>query len=159
MAGSKNVNWPHDPGPFLNASILTFGIEIANIKFTRHKPNKIMKYLLIASLAFSITTISFAQQKIEVASTKTPAKKTSLSPTVLYLLSKGDKTTEISKEEFRKIKKKDIEYTKMIKDPALLSMYGDKAKSGVVLVQLKQGPNEKKKKERSDSSRKEKEKS
>jgi hypothetical protein len=121
-----------------------------------------MKYLLIVGLAFCIATVSFGQQKGsgEVASTKTPAKKTSLSPTVLYLLSKGDKTTEISKEEFRKLKKKDIEYTKMIKDPALLSMYGDKAKSGVVLVQMKQGPNEKKKKVRSDSSsRKEKQKS
>lgn len=120
-----------------------------------------MKYLLSVGLAFCIATISFGQQHGagEVASTKTPAKKASLSPTVLYLLSKGDKTTEISKEEFRKIKKKDIEYTKMIKDPALLSMYGDKAKSGVVLVQMKQGPNEKKKKARSDSSRREKEKS
>jgi hypothetical protein len=113
-----------------------------------------MKYLLILGLSFCAATVSFGQQKtsVEVASTKTPAKKTSLRPTVLYLLSKGDKTTEISKEEYRQIKKKDIEYTKMIKDPALLSMYGDKAKGGVVLVQMKQGPDDKKKRARLDSS-------
>lgn len=113
-----------------------------------------MKYLLIVGLSFCAATVSFGQQKtsIKVVSTGTPTKKTSVHPTVLYLLSKGDKTTEISKEEYRQIKKKDIEYTKMIKDPALLSMYGDKAKSGVVLIQMKHGPDDKKKRARLDSS-------
>ena len=121
-----------------------------------------MKYLLIVGLALCTATISFGQQKgaVEVASTGTPAKKASIGPAVLYLLSQGNKTTEISKEEFRKIKKKDIEYTKMIKDPALLSMYGDKAKSGVVLIQIKQIGDDKKKKTGADSSsRKTKQKS
>ena len=113
-----------------------------------------MKYLLMIGLTFFATTILFAQQKnkAEVASTGTPAKKTSAGSAVLYLLAQGDQTTEISKEEFRKIKKKDIEYTKMIKDPALLSMYGDKAKSGVVLIHMKQSGDDKKKKSRTDSS-------
>ena len=121
-----------------------------------------MKFLVIFGLAICFATISFGQQKgaDEVASTGTPVKKASLGPSVLYLLSKGDKTTEITKEEFRSIKKKDIEYTKVIKDPALLSMYGDKAKSGVVLVHIKQSPDDKKKKARADSSsRKTKQKS
>lgn len=120
-----------------------------------------MKYLLIVGLAFCVATISFAQQRgaVEVASSGAPAKKASIRPTVLYLLSQGDKTAEISREEYRKIKKKDIEYTKVIKDPALLSMYGDKAKSGVVLIQMRQSLDEKKKKQRQDSSRKAKQKS
>lgn len=113
-----------------------------------------MKCILIVGLVFSLATVSLGQQKNsgEVASAATPAKKASLGPTVLYLLSTEDKTTEITKDEFRRIKKKDIEYTKMIKDPALLSMYGDKAKSGVILVQLKQSGEDKKKKARPDSS-------
>lgn len=112
-----------------------------------------MKYFLIVGLSFCIATVS-AQQKsnAEVASTATPAKKTSTGSTVLYLLAQGDQTSEISREEFRKIKKKDIEYTKMIKDPVLLSMYGDKAKGGVVLIHMKQTADDKKKKERADSS-------
>jgi hypothetical protein len=114
-----------------------------------------MKYSLVIVLSFFVTTILFAQKKngTEVASTATPAKKASMGgSTVLYLLSQGDQTTEITKEEFRKLKKKDIEYTKMIKDPALLSMYGDKAKSGVVLIHMKQTADDKKNKARSDSS-------
>ncbi|HZI25732.1 MAG TPA: hypothetical protein VFD46_11665 [Chryseolinea sp.] len=115
-----------------------------------------MKYLLIVALAFGTATISFGQQtrSADIASAGTPAKKVSMRSSVLYLLSQDDKTTEISKEEFKKIKKKDIEYTKVLKDPALLSMYGDKAKSGVVLVQMKQSADEKKKKGRQNSSRK-----
>jgi hypothetical protein len=115
-----------------------------------------MKYLLIVGLAFGTATISFGQQtnSADIASAGTPAKKVSTRSSVLYLLSHDDKTTEISKEEFKKIKKKDIEYTKLLKDPALLSMYGDKAKSGVVLVQMKQSADEKKKKGRQNSSRK-----
>ena len=120
-----------------------------------------MKYLLIVGLAFGTATISFGQRTsaADIASTRTPAKKASMSLSVLYLLSHDHKTMEISKEEFKKIKKKDIEYTKVIKDPALLSMYGDKAKSGVVLVQMKQSADEKKRKARQDSSRKTKQKS
>ena len=104
-------------------------------------------------LTLFVTTVLYAQQKAtaEVASAGTPANKASVGSTVLYLLSQGNQTTEISKEEFRKIKKKDIEYTKMIKDPALLSMYGDKAKSGVVLIHMKQSGDDKKKKSRGDS--------
>jgi hypothetical protein len=115
-----------------------------------------MKYLLIVALAFGIATISFGQQtkSTDIVAAGTPAKKVSTRSSVLYLLSHDDKTTEISKEEFKKIKKKDIEYTKVLKDPALLSMYGDKAKSGVVLVQMKQSADEKKKKGRQNSSRK-----
>ncbi len=120
-----------------------------------------MKYLLIVGLAFGTATISFGQQTsaADIASAGTPAEKASIRLSVLYLLSHDHKTTEISKEEFKKIKKKDIEYTKVIKDPALLSMYGDKAKSGVVLVQMKQSADEKKRKARRDSSRKTKQKS
>jgi hypothetical protein len=119
-----------------------------------------MKYLLIVGLAFGTATISFGQQtsSAEIASAGTPAKKVSMRSSVLYLLSRGDKTTEISNEEFKKIKKKDIEYTKVLKDPALLSMYGDKAKSGVILVQMKQSADEKKRKGRQHSSRKTKQK-
>ena len=115
-----------------------------------------MKYLLIVGLAFGIATISFGQQtkSTDIVAAGTPTKKVAMRSSVLYLLSHDDKTTEISKEEFKKIKKKDIEYTKVLKDPALLSMYGDKAKSGVVLVQMKQSPDEKKKKGRQNSSRK-----
>jgi hypothetical protein len=115
-----------------------------------------MKYLLIVGLALGTATISFGQQtrSADLASAGTPAKKVSMRSSVLYLLSHDDKTTEISKEEFKKIKKKDIEYTKLLKDPALLSMYGDKAKGGVVLVQMKQSPDEKKRKGRQNSSRK-----
>ena len=119
-----------------------------------------MKYLLIVGLAFWTATISFGQQKSadDIASSRTPTEKASMSLSV-YLLSHGDKTTEISKDEFKKIKKKDIEYTKVLTDPALLSMYGDKARSGVVLVHLKQSADEKKRKARQDSSRKTKQKS
>ena len=119
-----------------------------------------MKYLLIVALAFGTATISFGQQTRsgDIASAGTPAKKVSMRSSVLYLLSKGDKTTEISNEEFKKIKKKDIEYTKVLKDPALLSMYGDKAKGGVVLVQMKQTAEEKKRKARKVSFRKTKQK-
>src|SRR5688572_12160251 len=119
-----------------------------------------MKYLLIVGLAFGTATISFGQQtrSADIASAGTPAKKVSMRSSVLYLLSHDGKTTEISNEEFKKIKKKDIEYTKVLKDPALLSMYGDKAKSGVVLVQMKQSADEKKRKARQDSSRKTKQK-
>ena len=115
-----------------------------------------MKYLLIVGLAFGTATISFGQptKAADIASARTPAKKVSTHSSVLYLLSHDDKTTEISKEEFKKLKKKDIEYTKLLKDPALLSMYGDKAKSGVVLIQMKQSPDEKKRKGRQNSSRK-----
>ena len=119
-----------------------------------------MKYLLIVGLAFSTAAISFGQQtgSADIASAGTPAKKVSMRSSVLYLLSHDDKTTEISNEEFKKIKKKDIEYTKVLKDPALLSMYGDKAKSGVVLVQMKQSGDETKRKARKHSSRKTKQK-
>ena len=119
-----------------------------------------MKYLLIVGLAFGTVTISFGQQTTSAytASAGTPAKKVSTRSSVLYLLSQGGKTTEVSKEELKKIKKKDIEYTKVLKDPALLSMYGDKAKNGVVLVQMKQGADEKKRKARQDTSRKIKQK-
>ena len=112
-----------------------------------------MKYLLTIVITFFVTSLLFAQQKTngEVAATATPAKKASMTSTVLYLLAQGDQTTEISKEEFRRLKKKDIEYTKMIKDPVLLSMYGDKAKSGVVLIHMKQSGDDKKKKSRADS--------
>ncbi len=120
-----------------------------------------MKYLLIVGLAFCSATVSLAQQAAttpEIASAKTPVKKASSTPSaVLYLLSKNDMTSEISKAEFKKLKKKDIEYVKVLKDPVLLSMYGEKAKKGVILVQMKQNPNDKKKKSRQDSSRKAKE--
>jgi hypothetical protein len=121
--------------------------------------NKKMKHVLIVVFAFCVlSTTSIAQQKngstAEVASIKPALKKKPSTTSKLYLLSTGDKTSEITKEDFKKIKKKDIEYVKELKDPVLLSMYGDKAKSGVVLVQMKQSPNEKKKKMRQDSSQK-----
>lgn len=118
-----------------------------------------MKYLSIVVLALCASTISFAQQTVptpEIASAKTPVKKPSAALSRLYLLSNGDNTSEISQADFKKIKKKDIEYVKVLQDPVLLSMYGDKAKSGVILVQMKQSPGEKKQKHRQDSSRKSK---
>ncbi len=120
-----------------------------------------MKYLLIVGLALCSATVSLAQQAAttpEIASAKTAVKKASSTPSaVLYLLSKNDKTSEISKAEFKKLKKKDIEYVKVLKDPVLLSMYVEKAKKGVIMVQMKQNPNDKKKKSRQDSSHKAKE--
>lgn len=118
-----------------------------------------MKYLILGVIALCASaSVSIAQKKgaqsAEIASTKPVAKKGTSSASKLYLLSNGDKTSQITREDFKKIKKKDIEYVKELKDPVLLSMYGDKAKSGVILVQMKHNGDDKKRKARQDSSKK-----
>jgi hypothetical protein len=114
-----------------------------------------MKTILVFCAALSFCTISFGQNanSAEIASAETPKKQPSSKGARLYLLSNGDKTSEISVAEFKKLKKTDIEYVRVLKDPVLLSMYGDKAKSGVILVQLKNSTDEKKRKQRKDSLR------
>lgn len=107
-----------------------------------------MKYLIVLLLT-CLCTFTFAQKQqkqnsAEVASVKKPGKKTS-SGLQLYLLSTGDKTQEISKSEFDKISKEQIEYVRVLKDAALISMYGDKGKNGVVLVVMKSSASGKKK--------------
>ena len=98
-----------------------------------------MKYILLLVFAFCACTFAFAQKKAknsEVASLSTTAKKVSNSGR-LYLLSTKQKTSEITKAEFDTLEKKDIEYVKVLKDPALISMYGAKGKKGVVLIVMK----------------------
>ena len=117
-----------------------------------------MKILFVLILACATITVTQAQQSAanspEMASTKPAVKKRAPAASKLYLLSNGDETKQITQQDFRKIQKKDIEYVKVLTDPVLLSMYGDKAKSGVVLVQLKNSPEQKKRKARQDSARK-----
>jgi hypothetical protein len=118
-----------------------------------------MKKILVVILAFCATiTISQAQQAAantpEMASTKVTVKKKAPAASKLYLLSNGNETKQITQQDFKKIHKKDIEYVRELTDPVLLSMYGDKATSGVVLVQLKNSPDEKKRRARHDSARK-----
>lgn len=118
-----------------------------------------MKNILVVILVCCTTiTISQAQQSAaistEMASTKATVKKKAPAASKLYLLSNGDETKQITQQDFKKINKKDIEYVKELTDPVLLSMYGDKAKSGVFLVQLKHSPDEKKRRARQDSARK-----
>jgi hypothetical protein len=107
-----------------------------------------MKYLIVLLFA-CVCTCSIAQKQqkqnsAEVASVKKPIIKVS-SGDQLYLLSTGNKTQEISKADFEKIAKDQIEYTRVLKDAALISMYGDKGKNGVVLVVLKSTASGKKK--------------
>jgi hypothetical protein len=99
-----------------------------------------MKYLIVLLFA-CLCTSSFAQRQqkqnsSEVASAKKSVKKVS-SGDQLYLLSTGNKTHEISKAEADKIDKDQIDYVKVLKDPALISMYGEKGKNGVVLILMK----------------------
>lgn len=107
-----------------------------------------MKYLIVLLFSFVCTcSIAQKQQKQnspEIASVKKPVKKVSRGEQ-LYLLSNGSKTEEISKADFDKIAKDQIEYTRVLKDAALISMYGDKGKNGVVLVVMKSAASGKKK--------------
>ena len=109
-----------------------------------------MKYSIVLLLT-CLCTFSFAQKQdksnsSDVASFKKVAKNAD--DEQLYLLSSGNKTQEISKAEFEKIAKDQIEYVRELKDPALISMYGDKGKNGVVLVVLKSNAVSKKPKQR-----------
>jgi hypothetical protein len=99
-----------------------------------------------------LCTFSFAQKQdkinsSEVASVK-KSKKKKTGDEQLYLLSRGNKTQEITKAEFEKIEKDSIEYVRVLKDPAIVDMYGEKAKNGVVLVVLKSNGGSKKQKQR-----------
>jgi hypothetical protein len=99
-----------------------------------------MKYLIVL-LFVGLGTLTYAQKQqkqapSEVASTKKAVKKVSHGDQ-LYLLSVDNKTQEISKAEFDKIDKDQIEYVKVLKDAGLISMYGEKGKNGVVLVVMK----------------------
>src|SRR5687768_10637452 len=107
-----------------------------------------MKYLIVLLFA-CFGTLSYAQKQqkqapSEVASTKKAVKKIS-NGDQLYLLSVDNKTQEISKAEFDKIDKDQIEYVKVLKDAGLISMYGEKGKNGVVLVVMKNNTTIKKK--------------
>jgi hypothetical protein len=104
-----------------------------------------MKYLLILVLTSCAFTVAFSQKKTKTSdpSTHKAPVKTVASSDRLYLLSVKQNTSEITKAEYNNLNKNDIEYVKVIKDPALISMYGGKGKKGVVLIVMK-GTNEKK---------------
>ncbi|HKZ38912.1 MAG TPA: hypothetical protein VJ184_14720 [Chryseolinea sp.] len=109
-----------------------------------------MKYLLLLVFASCACTFAIAQKKIKTTqegSVKAPVKNVSNNER-LYLLSTKQKTTEITKAEFNSLNKKDIDYVKVIKDPALISMYGGKGKKGVVLIVMKGNQERKKNKNR-----------
>jgi hypothetical protein len=110
-----------------------------------------MKYSMFFLLT-CLCTFSFAQKQSkinssEVASVKKSRKKDT-GDEQLYLLCTGSKTQEITKAEFEKIEKDQIEYVRVLKDAAITDMYGDKGKNGVVLVVLKSNSGNKKPKQR-----------
>ncbi len=109
-----------------------------------------MKYLTIIVLTICACSSSFAQKKIknsEEGAVKAPVKTVSNSER-LYLLSTNQTTSEITKAEFDNLNKKDIDYVKVLKDPALISMYGGKGKRGVVLIVMKGNQEKKRNKNR-----------
>ncbi len=109
-----------------------------------------MKYLLVLVLTSCAFTVAFSQKKTKTSdavSVKAPAKTVSNSER-LYLLSTKEKTSEITKAEYNSLNKKDIDYVKVLKDPALISMYGGKGKKGVVLIVMKGNQEKKKNKHR-----------
>jgi len=109
-----------------------------------------MKYILLLIFASCACTLAIAQKKVKTSqegTVKAPVKTVSNSDR-LYLLSSKQKTSEITKEEFNNLNKKDIDYVKVIKDPALISMYGGKGKKGVVLIVMKGNQEKKRTKQR-----------
>jgi hypothetical protein len=109
-----------------------------------------MKYILLLIFASCVCTFATAQKKVNASpegSVKAPVKAVSNNER-LYLLSTKQKTSEITKAEFDNLNKKDIDYVKVIKDPALISMYGGKGKKGVVLIVMKGNQERKRSKNR-----------
>ena len=55
----------------------------------------------------------------------------------LYLVSSMKTAKIITRDQFEKINHDQVDYIHVIKDPASIGIYGDKARNGVVLVVMK----------------------
>ncbi len=94
-----------------------------------------MKYLLIVGILIGSCSLGLAQGNIDNSEVTAALDVAANEP--LYIVSSMKTAKIVTKDQFEKISREDIDYIKVINDPQSLNIYGDKARHGVVLVVLK----------------------
>lgn len=98
-------------------------------------PERKMKYLLIVGILIGSCSLGLAQGNIDNSEVTAALDVAANEP--LYIVSSMKTAKIVTKDQFEKISREDIDYIKVINDPQSLNIYGDKARHGVVLVVLK----------------------
>lgn len=94
-----------------------------------------MKFLLIVGMLMSGCTLCMAQDRSVTVTEMDGISALPVDP--LYVVSSMKTAKIITRDQFDKISTEDIDYVKMLDDPASIYIYGDKAKNGVMLIVLK----------------------
>ena len=102
-----------------------------------------MKSLLVAAFTFCSCMFVYAQQaesskETRPIQTSTEVTSSTAIPEPLFVLSVGGIEKEISKEELEKLNITQVASVEMLVDYELLKPYGEKAKNGVVIINLRE---------------------
>jgi hypothetical protein len=97
-----------------------------------------MKYLMMFGFLVASSTLCLAQdieEKVDGTSDVLVLADAGMQP--LYVVSAMKTAKIISKDEFDKLNQSQIDYIQVINDPSSTTIYGEKARNGVVLVVMK----------------------